>query len=158
MRLPLVTYCAQTSANVPHATQRVHSVASCTRPSASFQRALVATLKVVRAVPVAVYVTAGSCPRWPMRCTRSRSFMVIPPFAPRVKKESSDAFRKAQQAKTGVNGARARRPTADVFISTLAAEGGAAPSACLAKRLHPGCPCECQRAGQLDALRTAVAV
>ena len=37
MRQPLVTYCAQTSARVPQATQRVHSVAACTWPSAAFQ-------------------------------------------------------------------------------------------------------------------------
>jgi hypothetical protein len=35
-------------------------VVSCTCPSATFQRMLVSTLNVVRAVPVAVYVTAGS--------------------------------------------------------------------------------------------------
>src|SRR5919199_488164 len=63
-------------------------------------RALVATLKVVRAVPCSVYVTAGSCPRWPMSCTRFRSFMVVPPFAPRVKKESSNAFRKEPRGNT----------------------------------------------------------
>src|ERR687885_705235 len=63
-------------------------------------------LKVVRHVPVAVYVTAGSCPRWPMSWTRFKSCMVIPPFAPRLEKESSNAFRKAKMTKTGVNGGK----------------------------------------------------
>src|ERR687886_35917 len=99
MRLPFLRYWAPTSARAPQATQRVHSVASCAWPSASFQRARVATLNVVRAVPVAVYVTSGSCPRWPMSWTRFTSCMVIPPFAPRVKKESKHAFRKEPQGK-----------------------------------------------------------
>ena len=54
-------------------------VARSCRPSleASLQRARVATLKVVRAVPEAVYFVSGSCPRWPMSWTRFRSCMVI---------------------------------------------------------------------------------
>ena len=80
----LVTYWAQTSANVPQAMHGVHSVVSCTWLAASFQRKLVAMLNVVRAVPVAVYFTSGSCPRWPMSWTRFRSCMVIPPLAPPV--------------------------------------------------------------------------
>src|ERR671932_1093972 len=101
MRLPFLRYWAQTSARAPQATQRVHSVASCACPSASFQRWLVAMLKVVRHVPVAVYVTSGSCPRWPMSWTRFKSFTVVPPRAPRVKKESKHAFRKEPRGKDG---------------------------------------------------------
>src|SRR5919199_1334307 len=99
MRLPFLRYWAQTSASVPQATQRVHSVASCAWPSASFQRWLVATLQVVRATPRSVYVTSGSCPTWPMSWTRFKSFMVVPPFAPRVKQESSNAFREEPAGK-----------------------------------------------------------
>src|SRR5919199_1253528 len=74
MRLPLVTYWAQISASAPQATHRVHSVASCAWPSASFQRALVATLNVVRAVPRSMSFVSGSCPRWPLRGTRVNTY------------------------------------------------------------------------------------
>ena len=140
----------------PHATQRVHSVASCAWPSASFQCWLVATLNVVRAVPVAVYVTAGSCPRWPMSWTRLRSFMESLRSLPRVKKESASAFRKAKLTKTGVNGARARRSRRrSAFISTLAAEGAKPPSACSRSDSALDAHVSTSERGNTEAIRTA---
>src|ERR671933_1588184 len=139
-------YWAQISASAPHATQRVHSVASCVWPSASFRRVLVATLNVVRAVPVAVYVTAGSSPRWPISCTRFRSCTVVPPRAPRLKRESKHAFRKAKATKTGVNGGKGTGGGAGRVhwsaAQTLAPEGVKPPATYLAQRLRRGRPCE----------------
>src|ERR687886_2454733 len=132
MRLPLHTYWAQTSANVPHAMQRVHSVASCAWPSASFRRVLVATLNVVRAVPVAVYVTSGSCPRWPMSCTRLRSFMVVPPLAPPCQTGKQHCFPQGKNGKAegewrqGRTAAQ-RRGVHWSGAETLAPEGTQAP-------------------------------
>ena len=77
--------------------------------------------------------------------------MVIPPFAPRLEKESSNAFRTSQQAKPGVNGGKGTGGAAGRVhwsaAQTLAPEGGEAPWRCIAQRLHLGCPGEQQRVG-----------
>src|SRR5919199_4132663 len=115
MRLPLRIYWAHTSARVPQAMHGVHSVVSWAWPSASFQRTLVATLNVVRAVPVAVYhhgVLPKMADAWhAIQVLHGRSSVRFPVS----NRESSIAFRKAKMAKTGVNGARAREAQPDVF-------------------------------------------
>src|SRR5436309_9203591 len=57
------------SARRCQATMLCHSVRSCHSPALSLKRSLVAMLNLATAVPLGVYLTSGSFPRFPTRIT-----------------------------------------------------------------------------------------
>src|ERR1044072_7657203 len=67
--LPFVRYWPAISACLPKQTTLCHSVASWRLPSRSFQRRLVATLKLATRCPEGGERTSGSRPRLPTRIT-----------------------------------------------------------------------------------------
>src|SRR5207302_3335589 len=68
------------SASRCQATMLCHSVRSCHSPALSLNRSLVAMLNLATGVPLGVYLTSGSLPRFPTRITLLTLFIVLRSF------------------------------------------------------------------------------
>src|SRR5437879_13785478 len=81
--LPFLRYSPAISARRCHTTTLCHSVRSCHSPPLSLKRSLVASVSFATGVPLGVYFTSGSLPRFPIRMTLLTLFgMSAAPSAP----------------------------------------------------------------------------
>src|SRR5256885_14995191 len=84
--LPFFRYSPAISASRCHSTTLCHSVRSAHWPSLSLKRSLVATVSFATGVPLGVYFTSGSLPRFPINITLFRLFaMKAAPSAPSLR-------------------------------------------------------------------------
>src|ERR1700693_5981194 len=67
--LPFLRYSPAISASRCQSTTLCHSVRSCHSPPLSLNRSLVARVSFATGVPLGVYFTSGSLPRFPIRIT-----------------------------------------------------------------------------------------
>src|SRR5256885_3093060 len=83
--LPFFKYSPAISARRCQTTTLCHSVRSCHSPPLSLKRSLVASVSFATGVPLGVYFTSGSLPRFPIRMTLLTLFgMSAAPSAPVV--------------------------------------------------------------------------
>src|ERR1700682_5184880 len=81
--LPFFRYSPAISASRCQTTTLCHSVRSCHSPPLSLNRSLVASVSFATGVPLGVYFTSGSFPRFPIRMTLLTLFgMSAAPCAP----------------------------------------------------------------------------
>src|SRR5579872_1446492 len=66
---PFLRYSPAISASRCHSTTLCHSVRSCHSPFLSLYRSLVAKVSFATGVPLGVYLTSGSLPRFPIKIT-----------------------------------------------------------------------------------------
>src|SRR5271165_153322 len=80
MREPLCRFSPTISARRPKVFTANHSVCSCSSPSLSFHRSVVATENCAMAIPCWLYLISGSLPRFPINITFCIGSLLLPFF------------------------------------------------------------------------------